>query len=183
MLEEEVKQNEIKKQEDENEYNKLEFMFHELSKQQQGFFERMRNCDTKLGILIALISGIILYVIPNIQNIFSIDWITENGLLFFIILLLLDIAIISLLFIGFICSLLGIKTKKAIGIGPKLFGEGNLNRNKNEILKKAIIMTEETINFNLKEERKKNKKFDISIILTIISLGLIIVKKIIWILI
>ena len=147
--------------------------------QQQNFFERARNCDVKLGIIIALISGIILYVIPNIEDIFYIEWINQNGLAFFLILFLLDIAIVSLLFIGLIFALSGIKTRKASCIGPKMFGKSNLDKNKYEILKKAVTDTEEIIEFNLNEEKKKNKSFDISVILIIISFGLIIINKIV----
>lgn len=94
---------------------KYGFMINELNQQQQNFFDRMRNCDTKLGIIIALISGIILYAISNlsIREIVSLEWINNHNLILFILLLLIDISIIVLLYTSIIFALIGIKTKKS----------------------------------------------------------------------
>lgn len=70
-----------------------------------------------------------------------------------------------------------LRLKKVNGLGPKIFGKSNLDKSKKDIVKKAIIDMEESIEINLIQEKKKNKNFDISVILTIISIGLIIAEE------
>lgn len=158
-----------------------EFRLERLETQQNEFFNRTRNCDVKLGILIALISAILLYIIGNLKvnTIMSIQWIQDNGIYLFIIYLLIDIAIVSLLYIALFFALLAIKTHHTDTIGPAFYGDLNLDSSHIELLKLAIHDTEKVIEKSLLIEKKKNKKFDISIILTIISISLIIVEKVI----
>ena len=154
--------------------SKYEIMLEKLEKQQEEFYERTRNCDVKLGFILALLSAIIIYIMPNLEltHIFSKEWINANGLGLFSILLLVDLAILSLLYIALFYALVGIKAKIHYNIGPRYYGKSNMKCSKKKLLVYAI----EYIEKNLKAEDKKNKQFNISLILTIISMGLIIAE-------
>lgn len=84
-----MKKNKIKKYQNSLDNKKVEFMLQELNKQQEQFFERTRNCDVKLGFIITLISGLLIYFFSNnsFKEILSVDWIIEHNILIFIILL------------------------------------------------------------------------------------------------
>lgn len=158
--------------------SKYEIMLEKLEKQQEEFYERTRNCDVKLGFILALLSAIIIYIMPNLEltHIFSKEWINENGLGLFSILLLVDLAILSLLYIALFYALVGIKAKIHYNIGPRYYGKSNMKCSKKKLLVYAIEYMEKNIEKNLKAEDKKNKQFNISLILTIISMGLIIAE-------
>lgn len=164
---------------------KYEFLLERLEKQQDNFFERSRNTDVKLGIMIALISAILVYILPNmlLSKINVYNWINDYGIFTLILIILLDISIITLLLINVSFALIALKTKKAEGPAPAMFGEEKLNKSKADIQTNAIKNYESMLKNNLKKEEKKNNKLDVCIILTLISIFAIVLERIICILI
>lgn len=168
-----------------NNIKKQEKLLERLERQQDDFFERSRNTDVKLGIMIALISAIWIYFFPNmiIEKIKFSEWINNNCLICLLLLVLLDLSIVVLLIIEMFFALLALKTKKAEGAAPSMFGEEKLKKSISYIQSNAIRNYERIITNNLKKEEKKNKKLDICIILTLISIGLLVLEKVIYIII
>lgn len=165
-----------------NENSKSELLLTRLEKQQDNFFERSRNTDVKLGIMIALISAILGYILPNmlIGNIDIIKWVNNECIFDLIFIVLLDISIIALLLTDITFALIALKTKKAEGPSPTMFGEEKIKKSKQEILLNAIKNYESMLKNNLKKEEKKNKKLDVCIILTLISIFAIVLERIIY---
>lgn len=134
---------------------KVEFSLQELNKQQEQFFERTRNCDVKLGFIITLISGLLIYFFSNnsFKEILSVDWIIGHNILIFIILLFIEVSIVSLLLISLVFALIGIKTRKGYVVDYKLYKKNNLSYN--QLIEKNIELTEKALEKNIKEENKK----------------------------
>ena len=174
-----MKKNKIKKYQNSLDNKKAEFMLQELNKQQEQFFERTRNCDVKLGFIITLISGLLIYFFSNnsFKEILSVDWIIEHNILIFIILLFIEASIVSLLLISLVFALIGIKTRKGYIVDSKLYIKNNLSYN--QLIEKNIELIEKAITKNIKEESKKNKCFNISLIITIIVIFIITTLEII----
>lgn len=159
---------------------KAEFTLQELNKQQEQFFERTRNCDVKLGFIITLISGLLVYFFSNnnsFKEILSVDWIIEHNILIFIILLFIEVSIVSLLLISLFFALIGIKTRKGYVVDSKLYEKKDLTYN--QLIERNIELTEKALTKNIKEENKKNKCFNVSLIITIIVLFIITILEII----
>ncbi len=157
-----------------NMYEKeLEFRLQELNKQQEQFFERMRNCDVKLGFMITLISGLLIYFFSNntLKEILSFDWITEHNILIFVIVLFIEVSIVSLLLISLVFALIGIKTRKGCIVDSKLYVKNDLLYK--QLLEKNIELVEKALNKNIKEENKKNNCFDVCLIIAIIVIFII----------
>ena len=170
-----------KKKINQTEYiEKLKFMLQELNTQQQQFLERTRNCDVKLGFIIAFLSGILVYTLPGmkLKEIWSVDWIKNHNLTLFVVLLLIEISIITLLITAIIFAINGIKTKKGKRIDYSLYGEQNLKTTQKEILERSIKNIEKALNINIEKEHKKNQQFNISTILSIISIFLLIIREV-----
>lgn len=150
-----MKKNKIKKYQNSLDNKKVEFMLQELNKQQEQFFERTRNCDVKLGFIITLISGLLIYFFSNnsFKEILSVDWIIEHNILIFIILLFIEASIVSLLLISLVFALIGIKTRKGYIVDSKLYIKNNLSYN--QLIEKNIELTEKALTKNIKEESKK----------------------------
>lgn len=174
-----MKKNKIKKYQNSLDNKKAEFMLQELNKQQEQFFERTRNCDVKLGFIITLISGLLIYFFSNnsFKEILSVDWIIEHNILIFIILLFIEASIVSLLLISLVFALIGIKTRKGYIVDSKLYIKNNLSYN--QLIEKNIELIEKALTKNIKEESKKNKCFNISLIITIIVIFIITTLEII----
>ena len=168
-----MKKNKIKKYQNSLDNKKVEFMLQELNKQQEQFFERTRNCDVKLGFIITLISGLLIYFFSNnsFKEILSVDWIIEHNILIFIILLFIEASIVSLLLISLVFALIGIKTRKGYIVDSKLYIKNNLSYN--QLIEKNIELTEKALTKNIKEESKKNKCFNVSLMITIIVIFII----------
>lgn len=135
---------------------KAEFTLQELNKQQEQFFERTRNCDVKLGFIITLISGLLVYFFSNnnsFKEILSVDWIIEHNILIFIILLFIEVSIVSLLLISLFFALIGIKTRKGYVVDSKLYEKKDLTYN--QLIERNIELTEKALTKNIKEENKK----------------------------
>lgn len=174
-----MKKNKIKKYQNSLDNKKAEFMLQELNKQQEQFFERTRNCDVKLGFIITLISGLLIYFFSNnsFKEILSVDWIIEHNILIFIILLFIEASIVSLLLISLVFALIGIKTRKGYIVDSKLYIKNNLSYN--QLIEKNIELTEKALTKNIKEESKKNKCFNVSLMITIIVIFIITTLEII----
>lgn len=174
-----MKKNKIKKYQNSLDNKKAEFMLQELNKQQEQFFERTRNCDVKLGFIITLISGLLIYFFSNnsFKEILSVDWIIEHNILIFIILLFIEASIVSLLLISLVFALIGIKTRKGYIVDSKLYIKNNLSYN--QLIEKNIELIEKALTKNIKEESKKNKCFNVSLIITIIVIFIITTLEII----
>ena len=174
-----MKKNKIKKYQNSLDNKKVEFMLQELNKQQEQFFERTRNCDVKLGFIITLISGLLIYFFSNnsFKEILSVDWIIEHNILIFIILLFIEASIVSLLLISLVFALIGIKTRKGYIVDSKLYIKNNLSYN--QLIEKNIELTEKALTKNIKEESKKNKCFNVSLMITIIVIFIITTLEII----
>lgn len=174
-----MKKNKIKKYQNNLDNKKAEFMLQELNKQQEQFFERTRNCDVKLGFIITLISGLLIYFFSNntFKEILSVDWIIEHNILIFIILLFIEVSIVSLLLISLVFALIGIKTRKGYIVDSKLYIKNNLSYN--QLIEKNIELTEKALTKNIKEESKKNKCFNVSLMITIIVIFIITTLEII----
>ena len=165
-----------------NNTNKYELLLTRLEEQQKNFFERSRNTDVKLGIMIALISAILVYLLPNmlIGNIDVVEWVNNQCIFDLIFIILLDISIIALLLIDISFALIALKTKKAEGPSPAMFGEEKIKMNHQKILINAIIHYENMLKNNLKKEENKTKKLDVCIVLTLISIFIIVFERIIY---
>ena len=174
-----MKKNKIKKYQNSLDNKKVEFMLQELNKQQEQFFERTRNCDVKVGFIITLISGLLIYFFSNnsFKEILSVDWIIEHNILIFIILLFIEASIVSLLLISLVFALIGIKTRKGYIVDSKLYIKNNLSYN--QLIEKNIELTEKALTKNIKEESKKNKCFNVSLMITIIVIFIITTLEII----
>lgn len=174
-----MKKNKIKKYQNSLDNKKAEFMLQELNKQQEQFFERTRNCDVKLGFIITLISGLLVYFFSNnsFKEILSVDWIIEHNILIFIILLFIEVSIVSLLLISLFFALIGIKTRKGYVVDSKLYEKKDLTYN--QLIERNIELTEKALTKNIKEENKKNKCFNVSLIITIIVIFIITILEII----
>ena len=174
-----MKKNKIKKYQNSLDNKKVEFMLQELNKQQEQFFERTRNCDVKLGFIITLISGLLIYFFSNnsFKEILSVDWIIEHNILIFINLLFIEASIVSLLLISLVFALIGIKTRKGYIVDSKLYIKNNLSYN--QLIEKNIELTEKALTKNIKEESKKNKCFNVSLMITIIVIFIITTLEII----
>lgn len=174
-----MKKNKIKKYQNSLDNKKVEFMLQELNKQQEQFFEMTRNCDVKLGFIITLISGLLIYFFSNnsFKEILSVDWIIEHNILIFIILLFIEASIVSLLLISLVFALIGIKTRKGYIVDSKLYIKNNLSYN--QLIEKNIELTEKALTKNIKEESKKNKCFNVSLMITIIVIFIITTLEII----
>ena len=174
-----MKKNKIKKYQNNLDNKKAEFMLQELNKQQEQFFERTRNCDVKLGFIITLISGLLIYFFSNntFKEILSVDWIIEHNILIFIILLFIEVSIVSLLLISLVFALIGIKTRKGYIVDSKLYIKNNLSYN--QLIEKNIELIEKALTKNIKEESKKNKCFNVSLMITIIVIFIITTLEII----
>ena len=174
-----MKKNKINKNQNSLDNKKEEFMLHELNTQQEQFFERTRNCDVKLGFIITLISGLLVYFFSNnsFKEILSVDWIIEHNILIFIILLFIEVSIVSLLLISLVFALIGIKTRKGYIVDSKLYIKNTLSYD--QLIEKNIELTEKALTKNIKEESKKNKCFNVSLIITIIVIFIITTLEII----
>ena len=174
-----MKKNKIKKYQNSLDNKKVEFMLQELNKQQEQFFERTRNCDVILGFIITLLSGLLIYFFSNnsFKEILSVDWIIEHNILIFIILLFIEASIVSLLLISLVFALIGIKTRKGYIVDSKLYIKNNLSYN--QLIEKNIELTEKALTKNIKEESKKNKCFNVSLMITIIVIFIITTLEII----
>lgn len=160
---------------------KYSILLERLEKQQDDFFERSRNTDVKLGIMLALISAIFVYIIPDMiigkADNFN-NCLNNYGIYSLILIILLDIAIITLLLIDISFALIALKTKRAEGPSPTMFGKEKFKKNIVEIQKNAIEKYEDMLKNNLKKELKKNNKLDLCIILTLISAFVIVFERI-----
>ncbi len=174
-----MKKNKEKEHQNSIDSKKIEFMLQELNKQQEQFFERTRNCDVKLGFIITLISGLLIYVFSNntFKEILSVHWIIEHNISIFVILLFIEVSIVSLLLISLVFALIGIKTRKGHVIDSKLYVKNDLTYK--QLLEKNVELAEKALNKNIKEENKKNNCFNVSLIMAIIVIFIIAILEII----
>ena len=74
-------------------------------------------------------------------------------------------------------ALIGIKTRKGYIVDSKLYIKNNLSYN--QLIEKNIELTEKALTKNIKEESKKNKCFNVSLMITIIVIFIITTLEII----